>query len=160
MVGYSLIRLLPLAWGESREVQPLWLIGEFSALLAMRLGKFPNKLWYFPLVNIRMPASIPSFTTFSALVFSVAAPSALRIGLASPVVSALPIGARAYRTGIHSSPYTRCNVWTCRKSAPRTLLLDVHRLSVLPCRCQGNIRFWNSQPICPPLLIDWKRSSV
>ena len=33
--------------GESREVQPLWLIGEFSALLAMRLGKFPNKLWYF-----------------------------------------------------------------------------------------------------------------
>ena len=23
------------------------LIGEFSALLAMRLGKFPNKLWYF-----------------------------------------------------------------------------------------------------------------
>ena len=33
--------------GESREVQPLWLIGEFSALLAMRLGKFPNKLRYF-----------------------------------------------------------------------------------------------------------------
>lgn len=33
--------------GESREVQPLWLIGEFSALLAMRFGKFPNKLWYF-----------------------------------------------------------------------------------------------------------------
>lgn len=33
--------------GVSREVQPLWLIGGFSALLAMRLGKFPNKLWYF-----------------------------------------------------------------------------------------------------------------
>ena len=32
----------------SREAQPLWLIGEFSALLAMRLGKFPNKLRYFP----------------------------------------------------------------------------------------------------------------
>ena len=34
-------------WGVSREVQPLWLIGRFSALLAMRLGKFPNKLRYF-----------------------------------------------------------------------------------------------------------------
>ena len=27
--------------GVSREVQPLWLIGEFSALLAMRLGQIP-----------------------------------------------------------------------------------------------------------------------
>ena len=45
-------------WGVSREVQPLWLIGEFSALLAMRLGKFPNKLRYFPLANIRVAASI------------------------------------------------------------------------------------------------------
>lgn len=43
-------------WGVSREVQPLWLIGEFSALLAMRFGKFPNKLWYFPPVNIRAAA--------------------------------------------------------------------------------------------------------
>ncbi len=46
-------------WGESREVQPLWLIGVFSALLAMRLGKFPNKLWYFlveiPLCVIGLP---------------------------------------------------------------------------------------------------------
>ncbi len=45
--------------GVSREVQPLWLIGEFSALLAMRLGKFPNKLRYFPSVNTRAAASIP-----------------------------------------------------------------------------------------------------
>ena len=44
--------------GESREVQPLWLIREFSALLAMRLGKFPNKLWYFPLANIRAATSV------------------------------------------------------------------------------------------------------
>ena len=44
-------------WGVSREVQPLWLIGEFSALLAMRLGKFPNKLRYFPLANIRAAAN-------------------------------------------------------------------------------------------------------
>ncbi len=28
-------------WGVSREVHPLWLIGEFSALLAMRLGQIP-----------------------------------------------------------------------------------------------------------------------
>ncbi len=47
-------------FGVSREVQPLWLIGGFSALLAMRLGKFPNKLWYFPLANIRVAASILS----------------------------------------------------------------------------------------------------
>ena len=46
--------------GVSREVQPLWLIGGFSALLATRLGKFPNKLRYFPLVNIRAAASILS----------------------------------------------------------------------------------------------------
>lgn len=96
--------------GESREVQPLWLIGEFSALLAMRLGKFPNKLWYFPLANIRVPVSILSFTTSSALVSSVAAPSVLRIGLVSPASLALPIGTRAYRTGSRSSPYTRYSI--------------------------------------------------
>jgi hypothetical protein len=47
-------------WGVSREVQPLWLIGEFSALLAMRLGKFPNKLRYFPLANIRAAVNVLS----------------------------------------------------------------------------------------------------
>ena len=78
-------------FGESREVQPLWLIGGFSALLAMRLGKFPNKLRHFPLANIRVAASIP-FPTSSALAFSVAASSALRIGLASPVSSACRLG--------------------------------------------------------------------
>ena len=94
--------------GVSREVQPLWLIGGFSALLAMRLGKFPNKLRHFPLANIRVAASIP-LPTFSALVFSVAASSALRIGLASPALSALPIGTRAYRTGSRSGLCTRCS---------------------------------------------------
>ena len=82
------------------------------------------------------------------LSFSVAASSALRIGLASPASSALPIGTRAYRTGSRSSPYTHYSVWTCRKGVPRTLLADAHRLSVLPYRCQGNSRFGNSQPIC------------
>ena len=55
--------------GVSREVQPLWLIGEFSALLAMRLGKFPNKLWYFPLANIRTAASVPTPYIFSPRFF-------------------------------------------------------------------------------------------
>ena len=35
------------------------LIGEFSALFAMRLGKFPNKLRYFLPVNTRAP-SVPA----------------------------------------------------------------------------------------------------
>lgn len=120
--------------------------------------KFPNKLWYFPLVNIRTAASVLTPYIFSPR-FSVAASSALRIGLASPASSALPIGTRAYRTGSRSSPYTHYSVWTCRKGVPRTLLADAHRLSVLPYRCQGNSRFGNSQPICPPPLRDWKRSS-
>jgi len=49
---------LAVGWGVFREVQPLWLIGEFSALFAMRLGKFPNKLRYFPSVNIRAAANV------------------------------------------------------------------------------------------------------
>ena len=99
---------LAVDWGVSREVQPLWLIGGFSALLAMRLGKFPNKLRHFPLANIRVAASIP-FPTSSALAFSVAASSALRIGLASPDLSALLIGTRAYRTGNRSGLCARCS---------------------------------------------------
>ena len=46
MFGYY-YTAVAVGWGVSREVQPLWLIGEFSALPAMRLGKFPNKLRYF-----------------------------------------------------------------------------------------------------------------
>jgi len=48
------------------------------------------------------------------LSFSVAASSALRIGLASSPLSALPIGTRAYRTGSRSSPYTHDSTLTCQ----------------------------------------------
>lgn len=89
--------------------------------------------------------------TSSAPVFSVAASSALRIGLASPASSALPIGTRAYRTGSRSNPCIHGSRWTCRKGVPRTLLSAAHRLSALSCRCQGNSRFGSSQPICPRL---------
>ena len=37
---------MPSSRGCAEGLAPC-LIGEFSALLAMRLGKFPNKLWYF-----------------------------------------------------------------------------------------------------------------
>ena len=160
MVGYSPARLLPLV-GESPERCNLFgLLGNFQRYGVLRLGKFPNKLWYFPVANIRVPASILSFTTSSALASSVAASSALRIGLASPASSVLPIGTEAYRTGIRSSPYTHYNVWTCRKGVHQNVPLDAHRLSALPCHCQGNIRFGSIQPISPPPLQDWKRSSV
>ena len=38
---------MPSPMGCAEGLSPC-LIGEFSALLAMRLGKFPNKLRYFP----------------------------------------------------------------------------------------------------------------
>ena len=41
------------------------LIGEFSALLAMRLGKFPNKLRYFLSANTRVP-SVPACFVYLA----------------------------------------------------------------------------------------------
>ena len=84
------------------------LLGNFQRCLQCGSDKFPNKLRHFPLVNIRAAASIP-LPTFSALVFSVAASSALRIGLASPALSALPIGTKAYRTGSRSGLCTRCS---------------------------------------------------
>lgn len=98
--------------GVSREVQPLWLIGDFQRCLQCGSDKFPNKLRHFPLANIRVAASIP-LPTFSALAFLVAASSALRIGLASPVSSAPPIGTRAYRTGSRSG---LCVRYSCGRS--------------------------------------------
>jgi len=55
------------------------------------------------------------------LSFSVAASSALRIGLASSPLSALPIGTRAYRTGSRSSPYTHDSTLTCQAAVPQLL---------------------------------------
>ena len=90
------------------------------------------------------------------LSFSVAASSALRIGLASSPLSALPIGTRAYRTGSRSSPYTHDSTLTCQAAVPQTSLSASCRCSVLPCRCQGNSRLGCRSPICFPLLQDWK----
>ena len=58
----------PFPMGCAEGLSPC-LIGEFSALLAMRLGKFPNKLWYFPLVNIRTAASVLTPYIFSPRFF-------------------------------------------------------------------------------------------
>lgn len=71
-----------------KELQfyPLALLGNFQRYGVLRLGKFPNKLRYFPSVNIRAAASLfPS--TFSAFAFSVAVSSVLRIGLALSALS-------------------------------------------------------------------------
>ena len=95
----------------------------------------------------------------SALVFSVAAPSALRIGLASPATSVPPIWTAVCGTGNRSNPCSHGNRRSCQSCAPQTLIAASHRLSVLPCHCRGNSRYGSRQPICLPPLRDWKRSS-
>ena len=137
---------------------PLALLGNFQRYVVLRLGKFPNKLWYFCLntlgkANVHITDEIP-------LSFSVVVSSALRIGVASSPLSALPIGTRAYRTGSRSSPYTHDSTLTCQAAVPKTSLSASCRCSVLPCRCQGNSRLGCRSPICFPLLQDWKRSSI
>ena len=54
-----------------KELQfyPLALLGNFQRYGVLRLGKFPNKLWYFPLTNIRTAASVPSPYIFSPRFF-------------------------------------------------------------------------------------------
>ena len=96
--------------------------------------------------------------TFSSLAFSVAVSSALRIGLASPVLSVLPIGTRSYRIGSHSNPCTHDSIATCQVAVLRTSLSRSRKRSVLPCRCQGNCQTVYSLPIGFPPLRDWKRS--
>ena len=100
--------LLPLALESPERCNLFGLLGNFQRCLQCGSDKFPNKLRHFPLANIRVAASIP-LPTFSALAFSVAALSALRIGLAFPVSSALTIGTRAYRTGSHLGLCVRCS---------------------------------------------------
>ena len=48
MVGYSSARLLPLAWESPERCNLFGLLGNFQRYGVLRLGKFPNKLWYFP----------------------------------------------------------------------------------------------------------------
>jgi len=70
---------------------------------------------YLGRADVRITDEIP-------LSFSVAASSALRIGLASSPLSALPIGTRAYRTGSCSSPYNHDSTLTCQASGKATQL--------------------------------------
>ncbi len=104
--------LLPLAEACPERCNLFGLLGNFQRCLQCGSDKFPNKLRHFPLINIRVTANIPLLTS-SALAFSVAASSALRIGLASPALSALPIGTRAYRTGSRSG---LCVRYSCGRS--------------------------------------------
>ena len=69
MVDYSPVRLLPLAWESPERCNLFGLLGNFQRYGVLRLGKFPNKLWYFPLVNIRAPASVPIPYIFSPRFF-------------------------------------------------------------------------------------------
>ena len=47
MVDYSPVRLLPLAWESPERCNLFGLLGNFQRYVVLRLGKFPNKLWYF-----------------------------------------------------------------------------------------------------------------
>ena len=125
MVGYSSARLLPLAWESPERCNLFGLLGNFQRYGVLRLGKFPNKLWYFPLANIRVPASILSFTTSSALASSVAASSVL------------PIGTKVSYTNNRSGLYVRDN---CRRSpgcVRQTRLPAFGTLFSLPRHCQA-----------------------
>ena len=148
------------ALGESPERCNLFgLLGDFQRCLQCGSDKFPNKLWYFPLANIRAAASV-LLPTSSALAFSVAASSALRIGLASPALSALPIGTVAYRTGSHSNPCSHDSTTTCQATVLRTSPLRFHRRSALPCHCQENYLSVHRSPTGFQPLRYWIPSSV
>lgn len=69
MVGYSFAWLLPLAWESPERCHLFGLLGNFQRYGVLRLGKFPNKLWYFPMANIRTAASVPSPYIFSPRFF-------------------------------------------------------------------------------------------
>ena len=159
MVGYSPARLLPLVSGCAEGLVPLPYWGIFSGT---EYCGSENSLTSYGIFRWQISARLQAspLATSSVLVFSVAAPSVLRIGLAASASSALPIGAKTYCTGSRSNLCTHGSIWTCRKGVPRTLLADAHRLSVLPCHCQGICRFGNRSPIYPPPLRDCKRSSV
>ena len=149
--------LLPLAEACPERCNLFGLLGNFQRCLQCGSDKFPNKLRHFPLINIRVTANIPLLTS-SALAFSVAASSALRIVLASPPLSALSIGTRVFCTGTRSSHYTLHSEPTYPASGHPTSVAGWRMRSVLLCHCQGNSRFGYRLPICFPLSRGWKRS--
>ena len=134
----------------------LWLDREFLALPCNAWRKRPIELWYFCLNTLGKANLFPSI--FSALSFSVAASSALRIVLASPPLSALSIGTRVFCTGTRSSHYTLHSEPTYPASGHPTSVAGWRMRSVLLCHCQGNSRFGYRLPICFPLSRGWKRS--
>ena len=154
MVDYSLYGFCRWLWRVQR-VQPLWLIGEFSAA-CNAARKIPHKLWYFPLVNIRTAASVLTPYIFSPR-FSVVASSALRIGLALLLHRLCRLG-----QGLTAQVVVQVLILTIVYG------LVGRRSPNLACRCSQAVRpavslakqpIGNSQPICPPPLRDWKRSS-
>lgn len=60
MVDYSPVRLLPLAWESPERCNLFGLLGNFQRCLQCGSDKFPNKLRYFPLANIRAAANMLS----------------------------------------------------------------------------------------------------
>ena len=69
MIDYYSARLLPLSWESPERCNLFGLLGNFQRYVVLRLGKFPNKLWYFPLANIRAVASVPTPYIFSPRFF-------------------------------------------------------------------------------------------
>ena len=68
MVDYSPVRLLPLAWESPERCNLFGLLGNFQRCLQCG-SEIPNKLWYFPLVNIRTAASVLTPYIFSPRFF-------------------------------------------------------------------------------------------
>lgn len=133
------------------------LLGDFQRCLQCGSDKFPNKLRYFPLVNIRAAASLfPS--TSSALAFSVAVSSVLRIGLASSLSSVLPIGTKAYRTGNRSGLCVRCSCQRSPGCVRRTLLPTPSTHFYLPRHCQAGSGYARTRATYLWLLKHWKQN--
>ena len=107
-----------------------------------------NFLISYDIFRWQISVWLQAFTrpTSSALVFSVAASSVLRIELAVPALWVLPIETKVCRTNRHSSPYTHDSTATCQADIHRTLLAGAHKLSVLPCHYRRSNQFWNRLP--------------
>ena len=141
------VRFLPLAGECPKRCNLFGLLGDFQRCL--QCGSENSLISYgiFLRKYLRAAASVFLLTS-STLAFSVAASSALRIELASPALSALPIGTVAYRTDNRSNPCSHDSTATCQATVPRISPLSSHRRSVLPYRCQENCLFVHRSPIC------------